>query len=49
MPKKGYRSLTMKEDVYERFMKEIKEAKRTNPDIENSKFLESLMNKRKVK
>ena len=49
VPKRGYRSLTIKENVYEKFVHRVREAKRSNPDIENSKFLDLLLDKHKSK
>lgn len=47
VPKKGYKSLTIKDAVYERFMKEVKEVKKSNSKVENSDFLDSLLDKHK--
>jgi len=42
MPKKGYKALTIKDDVYDKFMREVKEAKKSE-DSDNSKFLNKLI------
>ncbi len=47
MPKKGYRSLTVKEDVYDKFLKAVQDAKKVDPNIDNSKFIDSFLDKHK--
>jgi predicted CopG family antitoxin len=49
VPKKGYKALTIRDDVYERFMKEVREAKKSNPEMDNSKFLKLIMDKHRSK
>lgn len=48
MPKKGYKALTIKDEVYDKFMKEVKEAKKSER-IDNSKFLDKLIEDYKKK
>ncbi len=47
MPKKGYRSLSIKQDVYDKFIKAVQEAKERDRKIHNSKFIDSLLDKHK--
>jgi len=47
VPKEGYRSLTIKQDVYEKFIKAVQESKEKDPKIDNSKFMDSFLDKHK--
>jgi len=43
MPRKGYKSLTVKDEAFYKFVKALKEAKKVNPRMDNSKFINSLI------
>jgi len=43
VPKKGYRSLTLKAEVYGKLMNAIRETKKKNPKINNNRFIEQLL------
>lgn len=47
MPRKEYKTITVKAATFQRFQKAVHGAKKANPDIDNSKFLESLLNYKK--
>ncbi|MHB8602718.1 MAG: hypothetical protein ACYC6W_01410 [Nitrosotalea sp.] len=49
MPRKGYGTITVKVESFNKFIKVKHAAKRENPDLDNSTFLESLLEHKKVK
>jgi hypothetical protein len=44
LPRKGFKTITVKEGVFDRFTKIIKLAKKEKPEMSNSKFLTELLN-----
>ncbi|MDE1727403.1 MAG: hypothetical protein KGH89_09110 [Thaumarchaeota archaeon] len=44
MPRKEYKTITVKNESYEKFKKVAKEAKKKDKSLDNSTFLELLMN-----
>ncbi len=49
MPRKEYKSLTVKNKSYERFLRAVREAKKRNKAIDNSAFLNLLVKHRKAR
>jgi len=49
VPRKEYRTITVKVDTFERFLKVVHEAKKADPQIDNSKFLDGLLNGKRRK
>jgi len=47
LPRKEYKTITVKVEAYTRFMKAVKEAKKIDPEIDTSEFLESLIKESK--
>jgi hypothetical protein len=47
LPRKEYKTITVKVEAHTRFLKAVKEEKKTTPKIDNSKFLELLLEMRK--
>jgi len=45
MPRKEYKTITVKVDAFQKFTNAIKKAKKKNPNIDNSEFLISLIGK----
>ena len=45
MPRKEYKTITVKSEAFQKFVKAIKEAKRGDPSLDNSIFLNSLIAK----
>ncbi len=45
MPRKEYKTITVKTEAFQKFVKAIRDAKKRNPDIDNSTFLNSLIAK----
>ena len=45
MPRKEYKTITVKVGAFQKFTNAIKKAKKENPDIDNSEFLISLISK----
>lgn len=43
MPRKEYKTITVKEQTFVRFLKAAHDAKKANPDSDNSVFLEKLL------
>jgi hypothetical protein len=46
MPRKEYKTITVKVAAFEQFAKAIKDARKKDPSIDNSTFLSSLINKK---
>ncbi|MGC1426135.1 MAG: hypothetical protein WA833_05470 [Nitrosotalea sp.] len=49
MPRKEYKTITVKSESFQKFLKAIKDAKKDNPTLDNSTFLNSLLSKNKKK
>ncbi|CUR52288.1 protein of unknown function [Nitrosotalea devaniterrae] len=47
MPRKEYKTITVKVEAYTRFIKAIKDAKKVDPGIDTSEFLELLLRESK--
>ncbi|MEO9277902.1 MAG: hypothetical protein ABI340_09025 [Nitrososphaera sp.] len=47
MPRKEYKTITVKVETFNRFIKASQEAKRNDPDLNNSLFVDSLLELRK--
>lgn len=43
MPRKPYKTITVKVAIFDSFVEAVKEAKMINPDIDNSRFLAYLL------
>jgi hypothetical protein len=43
MPRKEYKTITVKVESHSKFLKTIKEAKKAYPEIDNSEFLNLLL------
>ena len=47
LPRKEYKTITVKVDAHAKFLRAIKDEKKINPKIDNSEFLELLLDMRK--
>lgn len=47
LPRKEYKTITVKVETFNRFIKATQEAKKANPDVDNSLFVDSLLDLRK--
>jgi hypothetical protein len=47
VPRKGYKSITVKDEPYGHFLRAIKEVKKKDKAMDNSKFLSLLLNHHK--
>lgn len=47
MPRKEYKTITVKEQTFARFLKAVHDAKKANPELDNSIFLEKLLESHK--
>ncbi len=47
MPRKEYKTITVKVETYQRFLRMIREAKRKDAGLDNSKFLYMILEKYK--
>jgi len=45
MPRKEYKTITVKSESFQKFVRAVKEAKKGDPSIDNSLFLNSLITK----
>ncbi|HJW19050.1 MAG: hypothetical protein ACREAR_03160 [Nitrosotalea sp.] len=45
MPRKEYKTITVKVDAFQQFAKAVKKAKQEDPELDNSTFLMLLMGK----
>jgi hypothetical protein len=45
MPRKEYKTITVKVDAFQQFAKAVKKAKQEDPELDNSAFLMLLMGK----
>ncbi len=45
MPRKEYKTITVKIDAFVQFAKAVKKAKQDDPEVDNSTFLMSLLGK----
>ncbi|HJU13016.1 MAG TPA: hypothetical protein VJ792_00985 [Candidatus Nitrosotalea sp.] len=43
VPRKEYKTITVKQQTFTRFLKAVRDAKKSNPDLDNSSFLEKLL------
>lgn len=43
MPRKEYKTITVKQQTFTRFLRAVRDAKRANPEMDNSVFLEKLL------
>ena len=43
MPRKEYKTITVKEQAFVRFLRAVHDAKKANPKLDNSIFLEKLI------
>jgi len=43
LPRKEYKTITVKEATFARFLRAVHEAKKANPQLDNSIFLEKLL------
>lgn len=49
VPRKGYKVITVKEEAFYKFYKAVQSAKRADPNMDNSKFVEWLLENKKKK
>ncbi len=49
MPRKEYKTITVKAEAFLRFTRAIRKAQRDDPSLDNSTFLKSLVSKRQKK
>lgn len=49
MPRKEYKTITVKEETFNRFLRACRQAKKSDPAIDNSVFMEKLLVKHKKK
>lgn len=49
MPRKEYKTITIKEATFNRFIKIIRDAKKANSDLDNSIFVDKLLDLYKKK
>jgi hypothetical protein len=49
LPRKEYKTITVKSESFQKFLRAIKDAKKDNPALDNSTFLNSLLSKNKKK
>lgn len=49
LPRKEYKTITVKEETFVRFLKVIHDAKKANPELDNSTFLDKLLDSYKKK
>ncbi len=47
LPRKEYKTITVKVETFNRFIKATQEAKKSDPEIDNSLFVDSLLDLRK--
>ncbi|MGI0101911.1 MAG: hypothetical protein ACREA7_04870 [Nitrosotalea sp.] len=47
MPRKGYKAITVKVETFQKFLKIIKDAKKIDTGLDNSKFLDMLLERYK--
>ncbi|TRZ80407.1 MAG: hypothetical protein D4R90_01535 [Nitrosopumilales archaeon] len=47
LPRKEYKTITVKSESFQKFIKAIKNAKKDDPSLDNSTFLNSLLSKYK--
>lgn len=47
MPRKEYKTITVKTGTFQKFLKTIQEAKKSDTKLDNSKFVEMLLEKYK--
>ncbi len=47
MPREGYKTITVKEETFDKFVRAVQGAKKSDPDVDNSKFINSLLDKHK--
>jgi hypothetical protein len=47
LPRKEYKTITVKAESFQKFVKAIKDAKKDDPTLDNSEFLNSLVSKYK--
>ncbi|MGI0075603.1 MAG: hypothetical protein ACREA5_06640 [Nitrosotalea sp.] len=45
MPRKEYKTITVKSEAFQKFVKAIRDAKKNDPSVDNSTFLNSLIAK----
>ncbi|HEX5358920.1 MAG TPA: hypothetical protein VFW99_03290 [Candidatus Nitrosotalea sp.] len=45
MPRKEYKTITVKSEAFQKFVRAVKEAKKGDPSLDNSLFLNSLIAK----
>jgi hypothetical protein len=49
LPRKEYKTITVKEATFVRFLKIIHDAKKANPELDNSIFIDKLLDSYKKK
>lgn len=49
MPRKEYKTITVKVEAFQKFIRAIREAQKSNPSLDNSTFLTSLLGKKSKK
>jgi hypothetical protein len=47
LPRKEYKTITVKAESFQKFIKAIKDAKKDDPTLDNSEFLNALVSKYK--
>lgn len=47
LPRKEYKTITVKVETFNRFLKAAQEAKKSDPELDNSIFVDSLLDLRK--
>lgn len=45
MPRKEYKTITVKVEAFQKFIRAIRDAQRSDPSLDNSTFLTSLLGK----
>ena len=49
MPRKEYKTITVKGETFNKFLRACRQAKKSDPEIDNSVFLEKLITKYRKK
>ncbi len=47
MPRKGYKTITVKEEIFDKFVRAVEDAKKVDPRMDNSRFIDSILDKHK--
>jgi len=47
LPRKGYKVITIKEEAFNKFFRAVQDAKKADPKMDNSRFIEWLLENKK--